>query len=84
VAAFTADGLTHPILSNAAPYDLLIANILAGPLTQLAPAIQKALAPGAVLLLSGCCITRKSWLPASMAMCAMSEHGAAAPGARWC
>jgi len=53
VAAFTADGLTHPILANAAPYDLLIANILAGPLTQLAPAIQKALAPGATLLLSG-------------------------------
>ncbi len=53
VAAFTADGLTHPTLSNAAPYDLLIANILAGPLTQLAPAIQKALAPGATLLLSG-------------------------------
>ncbi len=26
---------------------------MAGPLTQLAPAIQKALAPGAVLLLSG-------------------------------
>ncbi|HEX2760853.1 MAG TPA: 50S ribosomal protein L11 methyltransferase, partial [Rhizomicrobium sp.] len=53
VAAVTADGLTSPVLANAAPYDLLIANILAGPLTQLAPAIQKALAPGAVLLLSG-------------------------------
>jgi ribosomal protein L11 methyltransferase len=53
VAAVTADGLTSPVLANAAPYDLLIANILAGPLTQLAPAIQKTLAPGAVLLLSG-------------------------------
>lgn len=53
VAAVTADGLTSPVLANAAPYDLLIANILAGPLTQLAPAIQRALAPGAVLLLSG-------------------------------
>ena len=53
VAAVTADGLTSPVLANSAPYDLLIANILAGPLTQLAPAIQKALAPGAVLLLSG-------------------------------
>lgn len=53
VQAVTADGLTSPVLANAAPYDLLIANILAGPLTQLAPAIQKALAPGAVLLLSG-------------------------------
>src|SRR5688572_10623960 len=53
VQAVTADGLTSPVLANAAPYDLLIANILAGPLTQLAPSIQKALAPGAVLLLSG-------------------------------
>ena len=53
VTAVTAEGLTNPLLVNAAPYDLLIANILAGPLTQLAPAIQRALAPGAVLLLSG-------------------------------
>ena len=53
VRAVTADGLTSPVLSRGAPYDLLIANILAGPLTQLAPAIQKALAPGAVLVLSG-------------------------------
>lgn len=53
VTAVTADGLASPVLANGAPYDLLIANILAGPLTQLAPAIHKALAPGAVLLLSG-------------------------------
>jgi ribosomal protein L11 methyltransferase len=53
VTAVTAEGLTNPLLANAAPYDLLIANILAGPLTQLAPSILRALAPGAVLLLSG-------------------------------
>jgi len=53
VAAVTADGLTNPILARGAPYDLLIANILAGPLTQLAPSILRSLAPGAVLLLSG-------------------------------
>jgi len=53
VAAVTADGLTSPVLSVGAPYDLIIANILASPLTQLAPAIQKALAPGAMLVLSG-------------------------------
>jgi len=53
VRAVTADGLTNPILANGAPYDLLIANILAGPLTQLAPSILRSLAPGAVLLLSG-------------------------------
>jgi ribosomal protein L11 methyltransferase len=53
VAAVTADGLTNPVLANAAPYDLIIANILAGPLTQLAPAIRKSLQPGATLVLSG-------------------------------
>jgi len=53
VAAVTADGLTSPVLSVGAPYDLIIANILASPLTQLAPSIQKALAPGAILVLSG-------------------------------
>ncbi len=53
IRAATADGLTNPILANGAPYDLLIANILAGPLTQLAPSIIKALAPGAMLVLSG-------------------------------
>jgi ribosomal protein L11 methyltransferase len=53
VRAVTADGLANPVLAGGAPYDLLIANILAGPLTQLAPSIQRALAPGAVLLLSG-------------------------------
>ena len=53
IRAVTADGLTNPILAGGAPYDLLIANILAGPLTQLAPSIIRSLAPGAVLLLSG-------------------------------
>ena len=53
IRAVVADGLANPILSRGAPYDLLIANILAGPLTQLATSIQRALAPGAMLLLSG-------------------------------
>jgi ribosomal protein L11 methyltransferase len=53
VQAVTADGLDNPLLARGAPYDLVIANILAGPLTRLAPAIQRVLAPGAVLLLSG-------------------------------
>jgi ribosomal protein L11 methyltransferase len=53
VLAVTADGLDNPLLKNSAPYDLIIANILAGPLTRLAPAIVKALAPGGTLVLSG-------------------------------
>jgi ribosomal protein L11 methyltransferase len=53
ILAVTADGLDNPLLKNGAPYDLIIANILAGPLTKLAPAITKALAPGGTLVLSG-------------------------------
>ena len=37
VRALMADGLTHPALARTAPFDLIVANILAGPLTQLAP-----------------------------------------------
>ena len=48
IRAVTADGLTHPALAERAPYDLILANILAGPLTMLAPQIAKALAPGGV------------------------------------
>src|SRR5438067_12120374 len=36
VQAVVADGLTHPALAARAPYDLIVANILAGPLTHLA------------------------------------------------
>jgi len=53
VRAVVADGLTNPSIARAAPFDLIVANILAGPLTRLAPAIAQALAPGGVLVLSG-------------------------------
>lgn len=53
VRALTADGLVHPALAAQAPYDLILANILAGPLTQLAPQIAKALAPAGTAVLSG-------------------------------
>jgi ribosomal protein L11 methyltransferase len=53
VTAVTADGLGNPLLAHGAPYDLIVANILAGPLTRLAPAITAALAPGGTLVLSG-------------------------------
>ena len=53
IRAVVADGLSHPTLAGNAPYDLIIANLLAGPLTRLAPGITAALAPGGVLVLSG-------------------------------
>jgi ribosomal protein L11 methyltransferase len=48
-----AAGMDHPRLEDRAPYDLLIANILAGPLIDLAPALAGALAPGGRLILAG-------------------------------
>ncbi|HEX5183295.1 MAG TPA: 50S ribosomal protein L11 methyltransferase [Allosphingosinicella sp.] len=48
-----APGLDHPRLKAGAPYDLVIANILAGPLVELAPSVAAALAPGGRLLLAG-------------------------------
>jgi len=53
VRALVADGLTHPTIAASAPFDLIVANILAGPLTHMAPAIAHALKPGGVLVLSG-------------------------------
>ena len=53
LALVTADGLDHPTLAARAPYDLVLANILAGPLVALAPAVARALAPGGLLVLAG-------------------------------
>jgi ribosomal protein L11 methyltransferase len=48
-----ADGLAHPAIAAAAPYDLVFANILARTLVRLAPAIVRATAPGGLVILSG-------------------------------
>lgn len=55
-----ADGMDHPLLRARAPYDLLIANILAGPLISLAPDLGKALVPGGHLLLAGLLETQEA------------------------
>lgn len=48
-----AAGMAHPLLQARAPYDLIIANVLAGPLIDMAPSIADALAPGGTLILAG-------------------------------
>ena len=53
VRALVANGMAHPILAAGAPYDLIVANILAGPLTEMAPAIARGVARGGTLILSG-------------------------------
>ena len=48
-----ADGMDHPLLTARGPYDLIIANILAGPLINLAPHFARHLIPGGHLVLAG-------------------------------
>lgn len=53
IRPLVAEGFAHAAIAAAAPYDLIIANILSGPLTQLAPGIRAHTAPGGKALLSG-------------------------------
>jgi ribosomal protein L11 methyltransferase len=62
ITGVTAPGLGHPAIARGAPYDLIVANILARPLTELAPAIARASAPGATIILSGLLATQSAWV----------------------
>ena len=48
-----ADGARHRAIRAHAPYDLVVANILAGPLVAMAPEIAEIAAPGAAIILAG-------------------------------
>ena len=53
IALYTAAGVDHPAIATRAPYDLLIANILAGPLIELAPSLCAMVEDGGTILLAG-------------------------------
>ena len=53
LALAVADGMAHPALAQRGPFDLLIANILAGPLIELAEDFVAATARGGTILLAG-------------------------------
>ncbi|PWR19886.1 50S ribosomal protein L11 methyltransferase [Zavarzinia compransoris] len=54
-----ADGVIEREVQAAAPFDLIIANILAVPLTKLARQICDVLAPGGVIILSGLLVSQE-------------------------
>ena len=60
-----ADGMGHPLLEARGPYDLIIANILAGPLIDLAPHFAKSLVPGGHLVLAGLLTTQEAQVRAA-------------------
>ncbi len=53
ISLITAVGMAHQALRARAPFDLIIANILAGPLIKMAASISAGLAPGGILVLAG-------------------------------
>jgi len=53
VVCIEAAGFDHPDLAAAAPFDLVFANILKGPLIALAPDVFSNLRPGGIAILSG-------------------------------
>lgn len=53
VRAVPSDGYGAPAIAQAAPYDLILANILAEPLAAMAPDLVRHLAPGGTAVLSG-------------------------------
>ena len=59
VNCVVADGFAAPELAQAAPFDLVFANILKGPLIDLAPDMGRSISPGGYAILSGL-LTRQS------------------------
>jgi ribosomal protein L11 methyltransferase len=74
--------MDHPMLEARAPFDLLIANILAGPLVELAPAFAASVAPGASIVLAGLLDTQADAVIAAYEALGMSvvERG----DGEWC
>ena len=59
LAIAIAAGMDDRLLRECGPYDLLIANILAGPLVELAPDFAEAVPPRGHLLLAGLLTTQE-------------------------
>jgi ribosomal protein L11 methyltransferase len=62
-----ADGMHSPLLAARAPFDLIVANILAGPLVELAPDFASALAPAGTVILAGLLDTQADAVAAAYA-----------------
>ena len=83
-----ADGMDSPLLAARAPFDLIIANILAGPLIELAPSFRReALAPGGTIILAGLLDTQADAVvrrPMRRGMALPCRARLAANGRCWC
>ena len=64
-----ADGTLDDAVTARAPYDLIIANILAGPLVSMAPEIASIAAPHATIVLAGLLETQRDGVAAAYGAC---------------
>lgn len=64
-ALYVATGTDHPAIMARGPYDLLIANILAGPLVELAPSFANVVVDGGTLILAGLLDTQAAQIVAA-------------------
>jgi ribosomal protein L11 methyltransferase len=62
VSTLRADGWMSPVITRAAPYDLVLANILARPLCAMAASLAHNLAPGGAAILAGLLTTQSRWV----------------------
>jgi ribosomal protein L11 methyltransferase len=53
IEAVTATGFDHPVFAEKGPFDLVLANILAGPLVELAPEVANQTVAGGTVVLAG-------------------------------
>ena len=57
-----SNGYNSDLVQNNAPYDIIIANILARPLIEMAPQLNQALTPGGFCILSGFVDDQEDWV----------------------
>jgi ribosomal protein L11 methyltransferase len=65
IECMEAAGFAHPRLAEAAPYDLVFANILKGPLVELAPDMARHVAKDGVVILSGLLVVQAEAITAA-------------------
>jgi len=69
VELIVADGALDDAITAAAPYDLIIANVLAGPLVSMAPELAAIATPGAAIVLAGLLETQRDQVVEAYAGC---------------
>ncbi|WP_394647707.1 50S ribosomal protein L11 methyltransferase [uncultured Sphingomonas sp.] len=69
IALIVADGALSAAIAANAPYDLLIANILAGPLISMAPEVAAIAAPHAAIVLAGLLETQRTEVERAFTTC---------------